>query len=458
MRNNMYENLWSPFDPLWYREAFDKYVSTADQLFNQDEIIKMGYTLPDSDGSKSSVFHSDAVLNNSFNEKALRETLKDIYINNTHKLTASNHDNVHFFKWHGFMSDMEVIPNTNICQLTIPTESFIFPGERDAFKLSQFYKKWVSVEEIMNNWKIFKWTCLLFINRRIYGDYEIRIDDHETAIRFKFEEFWRREDRNYPVYIYKFDTNFQARIKISKELVRNQWNYQLPIDYIGSKKINQFDKVVCSINKIGDIELRKDGNFAVDIMGDNIEFLSINDGYLDMTTISDFNVALIDSELTEYLWMDIFVPKFFHEYPILLPVDVIYREYQPNLVPVHTGYSQIYNRVKSYRDSENTKQVFIDLNQDHKKDDGWKSMIRPIVLTDSFDDMANDPYDTMEEELGPLRELTIQSADLIEEFRFFIKDHTTHEKFIDYCDKLEDILLKVKKIHDTFLDTHHMPF
>ena len=166
----MHEGLWSPFDPLWYQQAFDKFISTADQLFNQDEIIKMGFNLPDSDGSKSSVFHSDAVLNNSFNEKALRETLKDIYINSSHKLKASNHDNVHFFKWHGTMNDVEIIANTNKCQIVLPTESFIFPNERDIFKLSQFYRKWISITDIMNNWRVFKWTCLLFVNKRIYSD------------------------------------------------------------------------------------------------------------------------------------------------------------------------------------------------------------------------------------------------------------------------------------------------
>ena len=80
MRDNMYEGRWSPFDPEWYHQAFDKFISTADELFNQDEIIRMGFHLPDSDGSKSSVFRTDAVLNNSFDEKVLRETLMDIYL------------------------------------------------------------------------------------------------------------------------------------------------------------------------------------------------------------------------------------------------------------------------------------------------------------------------------------------------------------------------------------------
>ena len=79
MRNDMYENNWSPFDPQWYQAAFDQFISTADQLFNQNLIIQQGFKIPDIDGSKSSVFRNEAVLNNSFNEQKLRETLKDIY-------------------------------------------------------------------------------------------------------------------------------------------------------------------------------------------------------------------------------------------------------------------------------------------------------------------------------------------------------------------------------------------
>ena len=159
MREDMYENRWSPFDPKWYQLAFDKYISTADQLFNTDDIIQQGYYIPDADGSRSSVFRNSAVLNNSFNEKLLRETLKDIYLNTTHKLIASNHDNVHFFQWNGHMSDMSMIPSTSTCQFSIPTETFIGSKERDVYKLSQFYRKWIKVEDMLNNWDVFKWCC-----------------------------------------------------------------------------------------------------------------------------------------------------------------------------------------------------------------------------------------------------------------------------------------------------------
>ena len=143
----MSKNKWSPFDPEWYKQAFDKFISTADELFNQDEIIKQGYDIPDSDGSKSSVFRNNAVLNNSFNEKALRETLKDIYLNSTNTLIASNHDTVGFYQYQTSMKNINLIENTKMCQFVIPTDKF-FPDNRDKYKLTQLSRKWISIDEV----------------------------------------------------------------------------------------------------------------------------------------------------------------------------------------------------------------------------------------------------------------------------------------------------------------------
>ena len=170
MRDDMYEGRWSPFDPKWYQEAFDKYISNGDQLFNQELIIQQGYNIPDADRSKSSVFRNDAILNNSFNEQDLRKTLNDIYSNSSLKLIASNHDNTHFYQWAGKMSDVEYIPNTNQCELVIPTDTFINSKDRDKYKLSQYFRKWIKIEDLLNNWDVFKWACLVFINQRIYAE------------------------------------------------------------------------------------------------------------------------------------------------------------------------------------------------------------------------------------------------------------------------------------------------
>lgn len=453
MRNDMYENNWSPFDPQWYKAAFDQFVSTADQLFNKDLIIQQGFHLPDADGSKSSVFRNEAVLNNSFNEEKLRETLKDIYLNSTHRLIASNHDNVHFYQWHGYMSDMELIPNTDMCQFSIPTTTFISAKERDLFKRSQFYRKWIKVEDILNNWEIFKWCSMLFIDQRIYSEYEFRIDDTETIIRFKYYDYWIKV--NHPVYIYKFDTNASCRILISRELCKNQWNWKLPVEYINDQRVVNSTNIMVTFNKISDQNIRKDGLTNIEVLGDNIEFLKIEDGYIDLINISLFNTAYIESESTEWLWMSIIVPKFLHEYPIMLPTDVIYRPYRADLRPVVISDSI---GVRNVNTNDGTKkQVYIDMNNRiHEEHNNWMQMIRPIVLSDAFDDPFNEPYRVFIEELSNLRDLTVKAADTIEDFRMYMNDCPTENQFNTFIDLLTEQIEDVHNAYNTFLDKRLM--
>lgn len=441
MRNDMFENMWSPFSPEWYQQAFDKYISTADEIFNQDEIINMGFNIPDGDGSKSSVFHSNALLNNTFDEEKLRETLKDIYLNSSSKLRASNHDNVRFFQYHTCMKDVEL--NNSICEFSIPTESFIQSKNRDLYKLSQFYRKWIHINELFNNWEVFKFTILLFLNQRIYSDYEIRIDEQETRIRFKYEKFWW--NKNYSIDIYKFETNYQKRIKATKFLFQKEWNYQIPVSYIDEGF--DYDKALIVFNKINDQDIRTDGIDTVDVMGDNIEFVKIKDGIMDLSNISLFNKILIESENVMPVWMSVIIPKYFHEYPIMLPVENIYREYHPNLEAVYTNHQSINKRVKE----NDLSQVYIDLD-DYipNENDIWKTMIRPIVLSDAFNMDADDKYDTMDKYVSKLRKLTIDFADKIEEFRFYLKEDRNEEKFLEYCESLEKISLSVKEAYDEF--------
>lgn len=451
MKKNINENNWSPFDPKWYQEAFDKFINTADQLFNTDLIIQQGYNVPDVDGTRSSVFRNEAVLNNSFNEKYLRETLKDIYLNSSHKLVASNHDNTHFFQWNGHMSDMSLVPNTNYCELKIPTENFIYPNERDRYKLSQLYRRWIKVEDILNNWDVFKWHCMLFINQRIYSEYELRIDDHETSIRFKYYDHWATN--NYPVYIYKFDTSSQCRVLVSKELCMNQWNWKMPVNYIDDKRVVNSDNIMVYFNKISDSNIRKDGLTNIEVLGDNIEFLTIKDGSIDLSNISKFNKIYIQSESKEWLWMSIVVPKFFHEYPILLPTDVVYRPYEADFQPVVTMENYLIQHVKSKINDSHINQVYVDLNG-HLEDDfnGWRQMIRPIVLSDAFDESYVEPYNGLEVELNNLRDLTVKAADIVENFRFFLKEYTNDTDFNKYLEDILNIIYSVHEVHNTFLD------
>lgn len=450
MRDDMYENNWSPFDPKWYEAAFDQFISTADQLFNQDLIIKQGFNIPDKDGSKSSIFRNEAVLNNSFNEIDLRETLKDIYLNSSHKLIASNNDNVHFYQWYGSMSDMTLIPNTDICEFSIPTSTFIFPKERDKFKLSQFYRKWIKIEDILNNWEIFKWSCMLFINQKIYSEYELKIDDHETKIRFKYYNYWVK--MNYPIYIYKFDTNASCRILISKELCKNQWNWKLPVEYINDKRVINSNNVIVSFNKISDQNIRNDGLTHIDVLGDNLEFLKIENGYIDISNISNFNKALIESENEEWLWMSIIIPKFLYEYPIMLPTDIIYRPYEADFKKVTISDNMGIRNVKSDNSNDEMKQVYIDMNGKLEEDHNcWKQMIRPIVLSDCFNDPFNEPYMSFIEELRDLKDLTVKGADTIEEFRFFMLDNPTNDEFYNFVDKLINDINNIHNAYNTFL-------
>lgn len=451
----MTDNMWSPFDPEWYKNAFDKFESVADQLFNQDRIIEQGYVLPDADGSKSSVFRNDAVLNNSFSEKDLRDTLKDIYLNSSHKLIASNHDNVHFFQWNGYMSDMSIIKNSEYCEFKIPTETFLTPKEKELFKISQFSKKWIKVEDILNNWDVFKYHCMLFINQKIYSEYELRIDDIEVTIRFKYNEYWVRN--NYPVYIYKFDTNSQCRILISRELCENQWDWFVPIYELDDQRILNSKNIIVTFNKISDQEIRADGNTNVEVLGDNIEFLKIEDGYIDLHSISRFNRIYIKSEPTEYLWMSIISPKFLHEYPILLPTDTIYRPYEANFQRVCTLENNVSSRVKTNNHEEETSQVYVDLNGKIKESyNGWKQMIRPIVLSDAFDNPGVEPYDSIIDDVKELRDSTVKIADIIEKFPDY--KNLNHSDFCDYLDEITDSISRSRESMHKFFDKMYIEY
>ena len=203
-------NPYDPFTPEWYPLAFDSYIDTPDMQSNTDTVIASGYRVPDVDGSRSSIEYQRAILNNSFDEQILRETLNDVYINSSNRLVAANSDNVNFFQWHGRMSDMTFTPSTKVCEFRIPWNIFITVPERDAFKRSQFYRKWIKVEDILNNWKLFKWHLMLFIDQKVYSEYELQITEQEVIIRFNYVDYWVRKDHS--VSIYKMDTNYQKSV------------------------------------------------------------------------------------------------------------------------------------------------------------------------------------------------------------------------------------------------------
>ncbi len=452
MRTNS-EHHWSPFDPEWYKQAFDKFISTADNLFNQQDIIDAGYVLPDADGSKSSVFRNEAVLNNSFNEEKLRETLTDIYLNSSHKLIASNNDNVHFFQWNGTMNDVTFLPDKKMCEVKLPTETFINTN-REKFKHSQFYRKWISAADLISNWKVFRWNLMLFINQRPYSDFSLRIDEQEVTLRFSYQEFWKA--RNYSIYVYKFDTNGQCRIKVSKRQITKLWDWKIPVEYVDNQVLNS-GKMIAIFNRT--ISDRDDDITTVDPMSDNIEFLHVEDGYIDISKISEKNKDIIIADSHEWLLITFCVPKFLHEYPIPLPVDVLYRSYRSNFAQVKSKDNGTWYNDKATDDGNNVY-VSLDDNFGKEQDDtdlyeNFEYVIRPIVLSDAFEYEGN-PYTKLNEELRFLDEIITKTADQIEKFRFFMLDYTTDEAFLTYCDDLEANVKELYTKYNDFLSTRWM--
>ena len=453
----MNENRWSPFDPEWYQYAFDKFIATADQLFNQDEIISQGYVIPDSDGSKSSVFRKSAVLNNTFNEKMLRETLKDIYLNSSHKLTASNHDNVHFFKWFGTMEDVTLVANSGYCDILIPTENIIEPNLREKYKRSQFYRKWVTDTELLQNWDTFKWGMMLFINQRVHSGFKFRIDDQTFTIRFDYKDFW--VEHNYPIYLFKFDTLYQSRIKIAAETVANEnrWDWKVPMhEFYGDEKIANHTNVIAYFNRISDSDVRADGKTNVDPMGDNIEFLTVEDGSIDISKISEFNKGIIQSEYKEWVYMTICVPKFLYEFPILTVTDVVYRPYMGKYSKVFVLENGSYSEVKADLDSSEQRNVMVNLADNIEDwDDGWKYVIRPMVLSDSFEISEEDMYLTIRKEIDALNLQVTSTSDAIDGFRAVARV-ASDEEFDEQCGILDSAMTTLYDKYNEFLEAHNV--
>lgn len=471
----MSNDRWSPFDPKWYQQAFDKFISTAEELFNENDITAQGYVLPDADGSKSSVFRRDAILNNSFNETLLRETLRDIYLNSSHKLVASNHDSVRFFQWNGTMDsdDVKLVPNTTYAEIRVETDQLIYQDMRDKFKHSQFFRRWITDTEIARNWGIFKWMLMLFINQRVYSGYSIRIDDQVTTIRFKYEQFWVKN--NYPIYIYKFDTNYQTRIKIAAETVANpdRWNWTVPMLtwYAENKPVN-YRKVAVAFNRIADPNERSDGRTNVDALGDNIEFLPVDEnGTIDLSTISDFNKELLiyrdkngnRAPVEEWIWMTVFVPKYMHEFPIPLATDVVYRSYYGKYSKIWAMYNGEYRVVRTEESPGVPKYVNISMdNKGYDYDDGWKRMIRPLVLSDAFDTQEMNPYIDVAEDAHAVGELFNSANSVIDGIYDILVKYDAEcednpeteivfpsEEFQELCDQVEPTMTA---LHDGYLE------
>jgi len=288
---------------------------------------------------------------------------------------------------------------------------------------------------------------MLFINQRIYSEYELNISEQETLIRFKYDEQWKKN--NATVSIYKFDTNYQKRIFISQELCNNQWRWKLPVSYIDNN-IGKYTHVIAAVNKISNRRYRKDDAVNVDVLGDNLEFLPIIDGYIDLTLLSKFNKNYINSEPKEYLWLSLVVPKFMFEYPCLLPTDIVHRPYPMNIKPVVT----LRNDVPQDVHAGETRKVYIDVDgKIFEPYNGWLQTIRPIVLSDAYKSPLHEPLEKLIAETRNIRDLCTVAADTVELFKEASMEASPDEdKIKGFADKLYQDIVNVKDALYAFYD------
>lgn len=420
--------------------------SSGELLNNINSLIESGFRYPDKDGFKTTLERDKALTNNSFSEDDLRRTLIDINDHNTDQLKLANKDTVNFFKWSAPINDLDKYENEKYCEFRIPINQMIDVKNRNQFKWKQYFRKWVTIEDIYQDWDTFQFNILLFINNRIYTDYKFWIDDQEVLIHFRYYDSWTRE--NAIVSIYKFDTLFQKRILISRNQMENLWEWKIPVSEIKDNTILNYDHLVCTINRTDEYNNRKTIHDATELLGNNLEFVSIKDGFIDCTNFGFRNKEMIKSESKHWIWLSLFAPKNFHEYPIILPTDFIYQTAPTKFTKVYSIDSA--DNVFNVNDS--VKNIYIDQNQ-NKIDPRWKFMIRPIVLSDAFIE-SNEDYIPNYTEILDLKDSTVKAADLIEEFRFYLKeDLIITSKFDEYIEKIKYALNKIQTDYKAFLKT-----
>lgn len=445
------------YEPEWYKDSFDQYLDKYEQLQNIDQLEKDGYHVPDLDGSKNKLYHDEVVINNTFDQHASNVTLEDAYYNSSHILSANSNDNTHFFKWEGRLSAFDLTENLNMCEMTLPWDLFIDSDERNAFKLSQFYRNWIKIEDILNHWNIFKFHILVFINQKIYSEYEIYIQEQEVKIRFRYEDIWKKMD--YPVYIYKFDTNYSRRILVTKHMLNADWNWKMPLSILGDDfNITNHPRVITAVNKISDPEIRKDGKTRIEVLGDNLDFLSVDyeNMVLDVSRISQINTDYIKSEGNEYLWLSIFVPKFFHEYPKFLVTDILYRPYVPHLEKLQTMYQNLPKNLKTITEHN---QLYADNNPLFGQEyDGWYNIIRPVVLSDAYTDHV-EPYDFLRDEIDKLRLAISIFSDTVSNFMDYLYNNMgkDDENWTYWIELIRDHARRCYDAYGSFLDHRRCP-
>ena len=439
---DMNEHTQNPFDPSWYRDVFDEY-DDIDTINKKIEAMLQGlYKFPDADGSRSSELYKHYMTSNSFVPHAIRDTLKEIYSNSTYKLKASNHDEVQFRYWQFHFDDIRYISNSNQCEISLTGPNVIHPENRDKYKLSQLYRKWISIKELLNHYDIFGFDIKMFIQQRICCDYEFHFDDHETKIRFSYHKLWK--DLNHEILIYKYPIQYGATLELTEKLYYQIWNKVIPFSAFKDPLIIGKKHAIISYHRQKDTRIR-----VVDSIDDNLEFYSIGENGIDISSVSRYNKNLIDTAIKKPIDIFITVPKYMHEYPYPIVTDHLYRPYKPKTNQV---FIDQYNRLRKVKTNQEThSNVYYDENGLQVEEKYWVDVLRPVVLSDVYrtpSDMNVAHDEKYRSKLMKIRDASSVAADAVEQYRMYIEKGSIEKK--EFFDHLELCHQKLSSLYETY--------
>ena len=143
-----------------------------------------------------------------------------------------------------------------------------------------------------------------FIGNKIYSDYSFWIDEQEILVHFKYYPELIKD--NPLLTFYKFDTQFQTRIQISRNQMNKLWNYKIPLSYLNDKRILNYSNLICCVNPKSK---RTDGKIIEDVLSNNLEFVKVENNCIDCSSFSDKTKDIIFSERKEWLDLSIFIPN-----------------------------------------------------------------------------------------------------------------------------------------------------
>lgn len=444
----MNEHTRNPFDPSWYRDVFDDYddIDTINKKIEQ--MVDGLYKFPDADGSRSSEIYKHYMTSNSFVPHAVRDTLKEVYSNTTYKLKASNHDEVQFRSWRFRFDEITYVSNSDLCEIRLVGPNVMHPENRDKYKRSQLYRKWITIQELLNHYDIFGFDIKMFINQRICRDYEFHFDDHETKIRFSHNKVWK--DLNHEILIYKYPIQYAATLEVTEKLYNHIWNKVIPFSEFKDQKIIGKKHAIISYHRRKDERIRN-----VDFIDDNLEFHQITQDGIDISAISAYNKNLIDTAILKPIDIFITVPKYMHEYPFPIVTDHLYRPYKPDTNQV---FIDQYNRIRKVKTNPALhSNVYYDQNGLQVEDKYWVDVLRPLVLSDAYKKASDTTIShdkKYKQKLMDIRDASTSSANVVEVFRRYIdKGSVEKAQFFEYLESCHKTLEVLYNHYTEFLES-----